>query len=743
MMCGTILCMASHSYPRLSLSKKIHTMLREPNIFIKGVFVLAGLGFILFGGLVLWVALTPLPDINAFIEQKQTASTKIYDRTGQTVLYDMNTDIKRSSVPLASTSPNIQHATIAIEDSNFYHHGAISVTAIIRSLITDIIHRSFVEGGSTLTQQVVKNSLLTQKKSLLRKAHEWVLAWKLEQHYTKDQVLELYLNSAPYGGNLYGVEAASRSYFGTDASNLDLAQSAYLAAMPQSPTYYSPYGNNRASLDARKNLVLARMQQLGYITNAQYTAAKNEVINFDPQQNSSIIAPHFVFYIRQYLENTYGPDVINQGLNVVSTLDTSLQQSAESVVNQYALTNVKKFKASNAALVAIDTKSGQILAMVGSRNYFDTQIDGNFNAALASRQPGSSFKPFVYAAALQEGYTPKTVIFDLPTQFSTTCAVTDNHNDTPPCYSPSNYDNKFRGPMNFTTALAQSINVPAVKVLYLAGIQNVLTLAKSMGITTLGDRSQYGLSLALGAAEVRLLDLTDAYATFANDGVYNPPTGILKITDTNGTVLEEYTPKSQPVLDPSIAREMSAMLSDNQARQPEYPPVNPFYFPGYDVAAKTGTTNDSRDAWTVGYTPTIAVGTWAGNNDNSPMVKEIAGYIVAPMWNAFMQVAIAKTPVAYFGEAPAIPPTAPAVLQGNYQVASPDGSVSIHELLYWVQKNSPLAGAPLNPGSDPQYAYWEYPVQQWLQGVSSVSGPVSATSTTPTDTSTTSTTTLP
>ncbi len=731
-------------YPMRGFLKKIHKMLREPNIFVRILFILTGIGFLSIGAVVLWIALTPLPDVNTFIEQKATASTKIYDRTGQTVLYDLNTDIKRNNVPLASTSENIQHATIAIEDSNFYHHGAVSVTAIIRSLLTDIIHRSFVEGGSTLTQQVVKNSLLTQKKSIIRKVHEWILAWKLEQHYSKDQVLELYLNSAPYGGNLYGVEAASRAYFGISANSIDLAQAAYLAALPQSPTFYSPYGNNRTGLDSRKNLVLARMQQLGYITKDQYLAAKNEVVTFGgPQQNSSIIAPHFVFYIRQYLEKKYGPDVVNQGLSVVSTLDTSLQQSAEATVSKYALSNQKKFNASNAALVAVDTKTGQILAMVGSRNYFDTQIDGNFNATLALRQPGSSFKPFVYATALQAGYTPKTSIFDLPTQFSTTCAPEDNHNDTPPCYAPSNYDNKFRGPMTFTTALAQSINVPAVKVLYLAGIQKVINLATAMGITTLGDRSQYGLSLALGAAEVRLLDLTDAYATFSNDGVYNPPTGILSVTDANGTVLEQFTPKPQMAISTDVAREMSSMLSDNQARQPEYPPVNPFYFPGYDVAAKTGTTNDSRDAWTVGYTPTIAVGTWAGNNDNTPMVKEIAGYIVAPMWNAFMQVAIAKTPVQYFGEVPAIPTTDPPVLQGVYQVPAPDGTMSIHELLYWVNRGSPLSGQPSNPTSDSQYAYWEYPVQQWLAGAGfggSTTTPSIATSTSPTTTSAPTTT---
>ena len=726
----------THKEKKKGKKFSIREFFHNPHPILKVLFVLIGLGLLAFGGLFLWVAFTPLPDVNTFIQQKSTASTKIYDRTGQTLLYDLNTDVRRENVPLASTSPFVQQATISIEDSNFYHEGAISITAIVRSLITDIIHRSFVQGGSTLTQQVVKNSLLTQRKSILRKLQEWVLAWKLGQHYTKDQILELYLNSAPYGGNLYGVESASRSYFGIDASALDLAQSAYLAALPQSPTYYSPFGNNRADLDARKNTVLARMFQLKYITQAQYDQAKNEAVTFNQLQNSSILAPHFVFYIRQYLENKYGVDVVNQGLTVTSTLDTGLQSSAESIVNQYALAHVTKFNASNASLVAIDPKTGQILAMVGSRNYFDTQIDGNFNAALAQRQPGSSFKPFVYAAALNEGYTPQTAIFDLPTQFSTNCAASDNHNDTPPCYSPQNYDGQFRGPMTFTTALAQSINVPAVKVLYLAGIQNVIDLAKSMGITTLGSAKNYGLSFALGAAEVRLLDITNAYATFANNGIYNAPSSILKITDANGNVLEEDKPNPQQVLDAGVAHDISSMLSNNAARQPEYPPVNPFTFPGYDVAAKTGTTNDSRDAWTVGYTPSIAVGVWAGNNDNSPMVKEIAGYIVAPMWNAFMQVAIAKYPVEYFSEPRTIPDSAPPALHGVYQVHLPDGSVAIHELLYWMSKGNPLGGQPSNPGNDPQYAYWEYPLQQWLSGAGSGGSTTSTVGNTTTTTTT-------
>lgn len=718
--------------------KQKYHLLRNPHPLIRVLFIAIAVGLFAIGAFILWIALTPLPDVNTFIEQQPTTSTKIYDRTGQTVLYDLNQDIKQTQVPLASTSPYIQQATIAIEDSNFYNEGAISFTGILRALYVDITSGSFVEGGSTLTQQVVKNSLLTQQKSILRKVQEWVLAYKLAQHYSKNQILELYLNSAPYGGDLYGVEAASRAYFGEDADQLDLAQAAYLAALPQSPTYYSPYGNNIDALDTRKNLVLSRMLKLGYITQAQETQAMNEKVTFDPQQSSSIIAPHFVFYVMQYLENKYGANVADQGLTVITTLDTDLQNSAQAIDTQYALSNTKTFNASNAAIVAIDPKTGQILAMVGSRNYFDTTIDGAYNATLALRQPGSAFKIFVYTAALEEGYTPDTVIWDLPTQFSTSCAPSDNYNDTPPCYAPVDYDGDFRGPMTFTTALAQSINVPAVKVLYLAGIPAVYDLAQSLGISSLGPVSGYGLSFALGAADVNLLELTDAYAAFADDGVYNPPTPILKITDSNGNVLEQYTPQPKQVVPVDIAREMSSMLSNNTARQPEYPPQNPFVFPGYDVAAKTGTTNDSRDAWTIGYSPDIAVGAWAGNNDNSPMVKNIAGYIVAPMWNAFMQVALAKYPPSYFGEPPAIPDTDPPVLRGIYQVPLSNGTIAIHELLYWVQKTNPLAGAPVDPAADPQYAYWEYPLQQWLAGAGSNS---ISSSTLPTGTSTPTTTT--
>ena len=675
--------------------------------------VLLGLGFLLAGGILVALALTPVPDIGSFSSRQVDQSTKIYDRTGQVLLYDYNRDAKRSVVPISDISPNTINATIAIEDSSFYEHGGIRFTSIIRAMFADALGGALSQGGSTITQQVVKNELLTNQKSIIRKINEWVLAIKLEQIYSKDQILETYLNNIPYGGTLYGVEAASEAYFGTPAKDIDLAQAAYLAAMIQAPSFYSPYGVNRAALDTRKNLVLDRMHTLGFINDTAYAAAEAEKVSFAPAGQNSIIAPHFVFYILNQLEQAYGANALISGLRVTTTLDADLEVKAESIVNQYALANVKNFNASNASLIAIDPSSGQILAMVGSRNFFDTAIDGQYNAALALRQPGSTMKPFIYSLALMDGYTRDTVVFDVPTQFSTSCQPSDTTNSTPPCYAPSDFDNTFRGPMTFETALAQSINVPAIKALYLVGIQNAIDLAKSFGLTTLGDPSQYGLTLVLGGGEVRLLDLTGAYAAFGNDGVLNPPTGILEVDDASGNVVAKYTPQPIQVLPTNIARDMSAMLSDAPARLPEYPLNSPLSFSGYDVAVKTGTTNDTRDAWVIGYTPSVALGVWAGNNDNTPMVKSIAGFIAAPMWHEAMAYALSKYPKTYFGEPDPIPSSVPPMLQGNWRIPDAQGNTIPHSLLYWTDKNNPLGPPLANPAIDPQFAYWEYGISAW------------------------------
>lgn len=693
----------------------IGALLHSPHPLVRVAFVVAGIGLIFLGGSILWVAFTPIPALNTFDPSKVAMSTKIYDRTGNTVLYDLNRDMRRTIVPLDEISPTLQQATLAIEDSGFYSHGGISLTGLARAIYMDVlivtgIIDGYTQGGSTITQQVVKNTILTGRKSIVRKVQEWILAIRFEGRYTKDEILEFYFNVIPYGGTLYGAEAASRAFFGKSANDLSLAEAAYLAAIPQRPTYFSPYGNNREDLDARKDIVLGRMLKLGYISQEEHDAAKNEQITFSRQQSNSIIAPHFVFYVEQQLEEMYGPEVGGQGYNVITTLDAELQREADTIVNRYALANASRFNATNAALVAVDPKTGEILAMVGSRDYFDEEIDGNYNAAIARRQPGSSFKPFVYAAALQKGFTRETAIFDLPTQFSTTCSAADVRNSEPPCYAPGNFDEKFRGPMTFTTALAQSINIPAVKTLYLAGIPNVLSLAKSMGLTTLGEPRDYGLSLALGAAEVRLLDLTNAFAGFANEGMVNTPYAILKVTDASGKTLDEFQPRPTRAIDPEIARDINYMLSNNDARQPAYSPNSPLYFPGYDVAAKTGTTNESRDVWTVGYTPSIAIGVWAGNNNNSPMVREIAGYIVAPMWNEVMRYALGKYPREFFSPPAPVPADVPPALRGVYY-----GPSGVHDILHWVNKDNPRGGG--SSMGDGQYPYWEYYLSGWFSGL--------------------------
>ncbi len=681
-------------------------------VFVIGI-GLVGFGFLGAGGFLLAVALTPTPDIASFADRQVTQSTKIYDRTGQTLLYDYNRDARRTSVTLADVSPYAVNATIAIEDSSFYDHGGIRLTSIVRAIFVDVFGGNLSQGGSTITQQVVKNTLLTNKKSIIRKVHEWVLAIRLEETYSKDAILETYLNSIPYGGVLYGIGAASEAYFGIPAKDLTLAQAAYLAALIRAPSYYSPSGVHRQELDARKNLVLERMRTLGFITDDQYQQAEKDVVSFAPASTNGIIAPHFVFYILNQLEASYGPSALVSGLKVTTTLDADLQVRAESVVNKYALQNEKKFNASNAALTAVDPSTGQILAMVGSRDFFDTRIDGQYNATQALRQPGSTMKPFIYSLALMNGYTRDTVVFDVPTQFSTACSPTNVTNNASPCYAPVDFDGTFRGPMTFETALAQSINIPAIKVLYLVGIANAIHLAESMGLTTLGGADQYGLTLVLGGGEVRLLDLVDAYAVFANDGLRNPSTGILEVDDAQGGVLGRYAPQSTRVLPENIARDMSAMLSDAPARIPEYALNSPLSILGYDVAVKTGTTDDTRDAWVIGYTPSIALGVWAGNNNNSPMVKSIAGFIAAPMWHEVMAYALSKYPKTYFGEADLIPDSVPPMLKGQWQIPDSTGNIVPHDLLYWTDKKNPQGPPPANPANDPQFAGWEYGVSAW------------------------------
>lgn len=675
-----------------------------------------GVGFIFLGLFILWVALLPTPDLSSFEDRKVVESTKIYDRTGEVLLYDVNKDIRRSSISLSSISPYIRNATVALEDDTFYQHFGIRPISVVRAALANLVRGEFSQGGSTITQQVVKNSVLTTEKLISRKIKEWFLAIKLEQAYTKDEILETYLNESPYGGTLYGVEEASQNFFGVSASDVTLAEAAYLAALPKAPTFFSPYGNNREALESRKNFALRRMLELDFISEEEYDDAMKEQVVFEGRRDSSILAPHFVFYVQEELEEMYGPRFLETGgVKVITTLDYDLQNKAEAIVNQYALENAEKFDAENAALVSLDPRNGEILTMVGSRDYFDQEIDGNFNIAIAERQPGSTFKPFVYAQALREGYTRDTVVFDVATQFSTECRPTDLTSESP-CYSPGNYDNTFRGPMKFIDALAQSVNIPAVKALYLAGIQDAITLASRMGLTTLEDPARYGLSLVLGGGEVKLLDMVSAYGVFAAEGVRHEPVAIKEIIDKDEVTIYENISSPRQVLEETVARELTYMLSNNEARIPAFGANSPLYFPGFDVAAKTGTTNDYRDAWIIGYTPNIVVGAWAGNNDNRSMDRQVAGFIIAPLWSTFMREALTARDQEFFGEVPPIPSDIQPILRGIWTNTNEDGEGfgGIHSILHFVNKNDPRGLPPGNPAQDSQYILWETAVQRWI-----------------------------
>ena len=713
--------------------------------FIRNTVIIAAALFLFaVSALIYWVSTFQIPDLGSFEKRKIIQSTKIYDRTGKVLLYDMHQDIKRTVVPIEEISRNIKNAAVAIEDEEFYQHKGIKITSIIRAILANITKGEYSQGGSTITQQVVKNSLLNSEKKISRKLKEWFLALKLERMMGKDEILGIYLNEAPYGGNIYGIEEASQAYFGKNASDLSIAESAHLASLPNAPSYYSPYGPNAKKLIDRKNLVLKRMLDKNFIVKDEYDLAMKEVVSFYPQDRLGIKAPHFVIYIIKYLENKYGRKAVEEGgLKVTTTLNYELQQKIEGIVKKYALENKQKFNAENAAIVAIDPKTGQILVMVGSRDYFDKEIDGNFNVATSHRQPGSAFKPFVYAAAFNKGFTPDTVLFDLPTEFQASCdprsATTSLRAKTEDCYMPNNYDNLFVGPITLRNALAQSRNVPSVKLLYLTGIKNALRLAKDMGVEELGNESRYGLSLVLGGGEVSLLDITSAYGVFANSGVRNPKTGILEIEDKDRKILEKYAPRSAEAMPEETALKISDVLSDNTARTPLFGNRSLLYFENRDMAVKTGTTNDYRDAWTVGYSPNIAVGAWVGNNNNSPMEKKVSGLIVAPMWRAVADEVLATLPKEKFKKpsktnATNLKPALRGIWKGgeSYFTDKISGKLAtsetpkemleekiitnVHSILYWIDKSDILnANRPQNPENDSQFKNWEYSVQEWLK----------------------------
>ncbi|PIS42809.1 MAG: hypothetical protein COT24_01615 [Candidatus Kerfeldbacteria bacterium CG08_land_8_20_14_0_20_40_16] len=667
-----------------------------------------------------------LPDPNRILERNIAQSTKIYDRSGNTLLYEIHGEQKRTLVTLDQIPDYLQKATVVIEDKDFYKHGGISLWAIFRTAITNVF-LGRKAGGSTLTQQLVKNAILTPEKTYTRKIKEAILSYNLEKKFTKDEILQMYLNEIPYGSNAYGVESAANTYFGKNVQDLTLAESTILAALPQAPSYYSPYGSYLDDLIGRQQYILDLMAENGYITEQQASEARDEKLDFK-QRIENINAPHFVFYIKELLTEKYGERMVEQGgLKVYTTLDSYKQGVAEEVVSEWATKN-ERYNASNAALVSIDTKSGEILAMVGSRDFFNEEIDGQVNVAIRDRQPGSSFKPVVYATAFEKGYTPETMLFDLKTDFGN--------------YSPSNYDLTEHGPVSMKQALAGSLNIPAVKTLYLAGVDNVLNTAHAMGYSTLNDRERYGLSLVLGGGEVKLLEHTAAFAVFAREGIRYPTTAILKVEDNDGKILEEYKEsKGQEVLDQKIAQQINSVLTDNNARAFVFGSQNYLTLSDRPVAAKTGTTDDFRDAWTLGYTPSIATGVWVGNNDNSEMSRGAAGAVVAaPIWHEYMRRVLTGTPVELFHSPPSEDIEKP-ILQGRIDTtvtkkvdlysekvipnscldSYPEKYIKdkefkeTHNILYFIDHNDPRGPAPTNPEKDPQYQKWEAPVRRWAE----------------------------
>jgi len=700
-------------------------------IIIDVLIVIFVVGILTFSGLLIWISTMKIPDLSSFEDRRILQSTKIYDRTGEILLYDLHQDVRRTIIPFEDISRNIKNATVAIEDERFYSHFGVDIRGILRAMYVNSLAGDLLggQGGSTLTQQVIKNSVLQNEKKLTRKIKEAILSIKLERVLTKDQILSIYLNESPYGGTIYGVEEATQSFFGKSAKDVSLAEAAYIASLPQAPTYLSPYGNHRDDLDKRKNSVLEHMLTNNIISKDEYNAAKAEVVTFLPQAITGIRAPHFVMYIKDQLVKQYGEEVLaERGFRVITTLDYDLQQKAEEIVSRRSLANAEKFNATNAGLVATDPKNGDLLVMVGSRDYFSEDIEGNFNITLASRQPGSSIKPFVYATAFSKGYLPNTILFDVKSQFSPACAP-DSPSSESPCYSPNNYNNKFLGPVSMRNALAGSLNIPAVKTLYLAGVKDTLKLAADMGLTTLNDPERYGLTLVLGGGEVRLLDMTYAYGVFANEGLRTEPRSILRIEDSQGNSIYESQVFTKQVIDRNVALIINNVLNDNVARTPLWGANSMVYFANRDVAVKSGSTNNLRDAWVMGFTPNLAVGTWSGNNNNASMGGGLSGLITAPTWREFMDYALTKIPDEKFAQPQIDLAGVKPIIRGDYidsamlleqmtQSGTTTANISnilnnIHSILYFVKKDDPRGPYPNNLNNEGQYYNWEYSVQKW------------------------------
>jgi len=575
-----------------------------------------------------------LPSPQRLAQHDLSLTTRIYDQNKK-LLYKIYREKNRTFVPLSELPPYLIQATIAIEDKNFYHHQGLSLNGIIRAAYQNIILGKKT-GGSTITQQLIKNTLLSSEKTWRRKIKEAILAVLTEKKYSKNQILEMYLNEVGYGGATYGIEEAAIKYFGKHAKELTLPEAALLAGLPASPTRYSPFGNHPNLAKERQALVLNRMVEDKYISEEEAKEAKEKGIVFAPQGNE-ILAPHFVWYVKDILVQKYGEKKVEEGgLEVTTSLDLDIQNIAQEVVKN-EIKKLGNLHITNGAALVTNPKTGAILAMVGSKDYFAKDIDGNFNVTTSPRQPGSAIKPVNYSIALENGFTPATLIDDSPIVYQI---------PGQPPYIPKNYDLKYHGPTPLRVALGSSYNIPAVKILAAFGVKKMVDRGKEMGITTWEDPSRFGLSLTLGGGEVKMTDMAVVYGVLANNGIRVDLNPILEVKDNTGKILEKNDHgKETPVLNPGIAFLLTNILSDNSARTPAFGPNSQLNIPDRQVAVKTGTTQNMRDNWTIGYTPSLLTAVWVGNNDNSSMSYVASGVTGAsPIWRKIMDKLLKDKP---------------------------------------------------------------------------------------------------
>ncbi|MBL7150698.1 transglycosylase domain-containing protein [Candidatus Microgenomates bacterium] len=619
-----------------------------------------------------WLMALPHPKILSL--GTAPVATKIYDRNGF-LLYEIYLDENRTPVSLDQIPNHLKEATLAIEDSDFYSHPGFSIKGILRAL-KKLVFEKKIEGGSTISQQLIRSALLSPERTLSRKTKEIILAFWAERIYSKDEILEMYFNQVPYGGSAWGVEAASQIYFGKSVSQLSLAEAALLAGLPAAPSRFSPFGTFPEKAKSRQFEVLRRMTEEGFIDKMERLKVQNEKLEFAPQR-IPIHAPHFVMYIKDLLIKKYGQRLVEQGgLRVITSLDLSLQEEVEEVVKNEVL-KLSALRVGNGAVIVTNPKTGEVLSMVGSKDYFDIEEEGNVNIAFSLQQPGSSIKVVTYAAALQNGFTAASILDDSPVVYKI---------PGQPPYAPVNYDAKFHGKVPLRYALGSSYNIPAVKTLAKIGVDSMIEQGKRMGIENWQDKSRFGLALTLGGGEVTMLDMARVYGVLANKGIKQELKAVLEITDYEGRVLEKASSKNGVMVIPEeIAFILTDILSDNQARTAAFGPDSLLNIPGKKVAVKTGTSNDLRDNWAIGYTPSYLVVAWVGNNDNSPMSQVASGVTGAtPIWHETMKV----------------------LLEGkeNEEYLSPEGITKIFcrgKWEYFVKGTEPAGGCPPIPTVSP------------------------------------------